>query len=75
MVPMIGESSNEMPVEMPGDSNNEMHDDLNNVMPETNVENAEDCHVVNGDSYASRAARTVSQSTRHGRRGLDSPRM
>ena len=60
VVPMIGESSNEMPVEMPGDSNNEMHDDLNNVMPETNVENAEDRHVVNGDSYASRAARTVS---------------
>ena len=60
VVPMIGESSNEMPVEMPGDSNNEMHYDLNNVMPETNVENAEDRHVVNGDSYASRAARTVS---------------
>ena len=60
MVPLIEESSNEMPVEMPGDSNNEMHDDLNNVMPETNAENAEDRHVVNGDSYASRAARTVS---------------
>ena len=60
VVPMIEELSNEMPVEMPGDSNNEMHDDLNNVMPETNAENAEDRHVVNGDSYASRAARTVS---------------
>ena len=59
MVPMIEESSNEMPVEMPGDSNNEMHDDLNNVVPETNAENTEDRHVVNGDSYASRAARTV----------------
>ena len=45
MVPMIEESSNEMPVEMPGDSDNEMHDDLNNVMPETNAENAEDRHV------------------------------
>ena len=60
VVPMIEESSNEMPVEMPGDSNNEMHDDLNNVVPETNAENTEDRHVVNGDSYASRAARTVS---------------
>ena len=59
MVPMIEEASNEMPVEMPGDSNNEMHDDLNNVVPETNAENTEDRHVVNGDSYASRAARTV----------------
>ena len=60
VVPMIEESNNEMPVEMPGDSNNEMHDDLNNVVPETNAENTEDRHVVNGDSYASRAARTVS---------------
>ena len=29
-------------------------------MPRTNAENVEDRHVVNGDSYASRAARTVS---------------
>ena len=65
VVPMTEESSNEMPVEMPVDSINEMHDDLNNEMPvdglpRTNAENVEDRHVVNGDSYASRAARTVS---------------
>ena len=35
---------------------------LNNEMPVStdDMENSEDCHVVNGDSYASRAARTVS---------------
>ena len=65
VVPMTDELSNEMPAETPVDSNNEMHDDLNNEMPvdglpRTNAENVEDRHVVNGDSYASRAARTVS---------------
>ena len=44
---------NEMPVEL----NNEMPV---NGLPEMNAENVEDRHVVNGDSYASRAARTVS---------------
>ena len=36
--------------------------DLNNEMPVStdDMENSEDRHVVNGDSYASRAARTVS---------------
>ena len=65
VVPMTEELCNEMPVEMPVDSINEMHDDLSNEMPvdglpRTNAENVEDRHVVNGDSYASRAARTVS---------------
>ena len=65
VVPMTDELSNEMPAETPVDSNNEMHDDLNNEMPvdglpRTNAENVKDRHVVNGDSYASRAARMVS---------------
>ena len=59
---------NEMPVdpsdEMPVDVNNDMPDVLNNEMPvdcspDTNAVNTEDRHVVNGDSYASRAARTA----------------
>ena len=52
-VPVIDDSSNEMPVDL----HNEMPV---NGLPEINAENVEDRHVVNGDSYASRAARTVS---------------
>ena len=60
---------NEMPAtdldnEMPEtDLNNEMPEtDLNNEMPVStdDIENIEERHVVNGDSYASRAARTAS---------------
>ena len=69
---------NEMPVdpsdEMPVDVNNDMPDVLNNEMPvdcspDTNAVNTEDRHVVNGDSYASRAARTASHEypSRQGR--------
>ena len=52
---------NEPPVTV--DLNNEMPaTELNNEMPVSgdDMENGEDRHVVNGDSYASRAARTVS---------------
>ena len=52
---------NEMPVTV--DLNNEMPaTELNNEMPVSgdDMENGEDRHVVNGDSYASQAARTVS---------------
>ena len=52
---------NEMPVTV--DLNNEMPaTELNNEMPMSgdDMENGEDRHVVNRDSYASRAARTVS---------------
>ena len=65
---MTDDLCNEMPVdpsnEMPVDVNNDMPDDLNNEMPvdcspDTNAVNTEDRHVVNGDSYASRAARTA----------------
>ena len=52
-MPVTDDLSNEMPVEL----NNEMPV---NGLPELNAENVEDRHVVNGDSYASRAARTVS---------------
>ena len=51
---------NEMPAT---DLDNEMPEtDLNNEMPVStdDIENIEERHVVNGDSYASRAARTVS---------------
>ena len=37
------------------------------------MENSEDRHVVNGDSYASRAARTVSYD--HDRKELDTRKM
>ena len=58
VTPVSDDLSNEMPVEV----SNEMPVDLDiempvNVLPEENVE---DRHVVNGESYASRAARTVS---------------
>ena len=65
---MTDDLCNEMPVdpsnEMPVDVNNDMPDDPNNEMPvdcspDTNAVNTEDRHVVNGDSYASRAARTA----------------
>ena len=65
---MTDDVCNEMPVdpsnEMPVDVNNDMPDDLNNEMPvdcspDTNAVNTEDRHVVNGDSYASRAGRTA----------------
>lgn len=52
---------NESPVTV--DLNNEMPaTELNNEMPVSgdDMENGEDRHVVNGDSYASQAARTVS---------------
>ena len=60
-MPVSDDLSNEMPVEV----SNEMPVDLHNEMPvdglpRTNAENVEDRHVVNGDSYVSRAARTVS---------------
>ena len=67
-VPVTDDLCNEMPVdpsnEMPVDVNNDMPDDPNNEMPvdcspDTNAVNTEDRHVVNGDSYASRAARTA----------------
>ena len=51
---------NEPPVTV--DLNKEMPaTELNNEMPVSgdDMENGEDRHVVNGDSYASRAARTV----------------
>ena len=51
---------NESPVTV--DLNNEMPaTELNNEMPVSgdDMENGEDRHVVNGDSYASQAARTV----------------
>ena len=51
---------NEMPAT---DLDNEMPEtDLNNEVPVStdDIENIEERHVVNGDSYASRAARTVS---------------
>ena len=52
---------NESPVTV--DLNNEMPaTEMNNEMPVSgdDMENGEDRHVVNGDSYASQAARTVS---------------
>ena len=52
---------NELPVTV--DLNNEMPaTEMNNEMPVSgdDMENGEDRHVVNGDSYASQAARTVS---------------
>ena len=52
---------NESPVTV--DLNNEMPaTELNNEMPVSgdDMENGEDRHVVNGDSYASQVARTVS---------------
>ena len=60
---MPGSIVNEMPEENAVD--NEMTEDLNNEMPvddspNTNAVNIEERHVVNGDSYASRAARTAS---------------
>ena len=51
---------NEMPAT---DLDNEMPEtDLNNEMPVStdDIENIEERHVVNGDSYASQAARTAS---------------
>ena len=58
VMPASEDLSNEMSVEV----SNEMPVDLHNEMPVdgTNAENVEERHVVNGDSYASRAARTVS---------------
>ena len=58
-MPVSEDLSNEMSVEV----SNEMPVDLHNEMPVdgTNAENVEERHVVNGDSYASRAARTVPQ--------------
>ena len=67
-MPVTDDLSNEMPVEL----NNEMPV---NGLPVMNAENVEDRHVVNGDSYASRAARTVSYDSRHDKRELGSPRM
>ena len=57
-MPVSEDLSNEMSVEV----SNEMPVDLHNEMPVdgTNAENVEERHVVNGDSYASRAARTGS---------------
>ena len=60
-MPVSDDLSNKMPVEV----SNEMPVDLHNEMPvnglpEMNAQNVEDRHVVNGDSYALRAARTVS---------------
>ena len=59
VTPASEDLSNEMSVEV----SNEMPVDLHNEMPVdgTNAENVEERHVVNGDSYASRAARTVPQ--------------
>ena len=57
---------NEIPVTAVNELNNEMPvtavNELNNEMPVSgdDMENGEDRHVVNGDSYASQAARTVS---------------
>ena len=47
--------------EMPEENGNEMSNDLNNEMPvdDSPDTNVEERHVVNGDSYASRAARTA----------------
>ena len=58
VTPASEDLSNEMSVEV----SNEMPVDLHNEMPVdgTNAENVEERHVVNGDSYASRAARTGS---------------
>ena len=58
-MPVSEDLSNEMSVEV----SNEMPVNLHNEMPVdgTNAENVEERHVVNGDSYASRAARTVPQ--------------
>ena len=58
VMPVSEDLSNEMSVEV----SNEMPVDLHNEMPVdgTNAENVEERHVVNGDSYASRAARTGS---------------
>ena len=55
-MPVTADLDNEMPVEL----NNEMPVSAVNGLPETNAENVEDRHIVNGDSYASRAARTAS---------------
>lgn len=51
--------------------------ELNNEMPVSgdDMENGEDRHVVNGDSYASRAARTVSYEYHHDRKELDTLKM
>ena len=59
VTPVSEDLSNEMSVEV----SNEMPVNLHNEMPVdgTNAENVEERHVVNGDSYASRAARTVPQ--------------
>ena len=58
VMPVSEDLSNEMSVEV----SNEMPVDLHNEMPVdgTNAENVEERHIVNGDSYASRAARTGS---------------
>ena len=55
-MPVTADLDNEMPVEL----NNEMPVSAVNGLPETNAENVEDRHIVNGDSYASRAVRTAS---------------
>ena len=58
--PVTVDFNNEMPAT---ELNNEMPaTELNNEMPVSgdDMENGEDRHVVNGDSYASQAARTVS---------------
>ena len=54
---------NEMPATAVNELNNEMPVSAVNELPETSaddMENVEDRHVVNGESYTSRAARTVS---------------
>ena len=66
---------NEMPVTAVNELNNEKP--VTAELPETSADdmaNVEDHHVVNGDSYASRTARTVT-STRHDNRELSIPRM
>ena len=50
---------NEMPVTAVNELNNEMPVSAVNELPD-DMENVEDRHVVNGESYTSRAARTVS---------------
>lgn len=55
-MPVTADLDNEMPVEL----NDEMPVSAVNGLPKTNAENVEDRHIVNGDSYASRAVRTAS---------------
>ena len=47
-MPVTADLDNEMPVQL----NNEMPVSAVNGLPETNAENVEDRHIVNGDSYA-----------------------